>query len=165
MAKCNRCDFDSLTSSKFCPNCGMKLQPSREEASPNFSSLRLFWDTNKGKSAIALGVLAGLSVLAFGLGGLGGGSDRTSDGPSNALTVEQFGCSYGTEVASAIIRNNSQEAVNAFVTVGLYSSEGTLQWSGTNYGLVEAGGKSLINVRLGGYIYSVGQCKIINTGY
>lgn len=97
----------------------------------------------------------------------GAGSVNNSTGgmsPDN-ITVEKFACTLGTRTASTILKNSGRESVNAFVTVGLYGSEGTLQHTATNWGLVEAGGTSLINVSLDPYFYSVGKCSIINVGY
>ena len=169
--KCTTCQTSLGTNARFCSGCGMQVHenvPAHQDvkvppgASVSFEETFESWmSKNSRKVWWAAGAVTVLLVIGGLISSSGGGSNYDSNG----ITVEQFGCSFGTEVASAIVKNNTNEAKNAFVTVGLYGTEGTLQWSGTEWGMVEAGGKRLINVRLGGYMFIRGDCKIINVGY
>lgn len=172
---CDFCLGRVQESAKFCPSCGLNLSEGKnrnegvvmaEDAHQKITEASSeSWMAKNKKLSLGLGAVAAGFLMIILLGTSGGGGSVGPSNQSNPIEVERFGCSYGTEVASAIVRNNGSEGVNAFVTVGLYGSEGTLQWSGTEWGYVEPGGTSLINVRLGGYIYLVGECKIINAAY
>ena len=119
---------------------------------------------------IGLGVILAAFAAVWAFTTLGGGFPGTSNPQSptidpNGISVKQFGCTVGTSVASAIVESRLKESVNAFVSVGLYGSEGTLQHTAVGYQIVEPGGRSLINVPLDPYIYTAGDCRIINVGY
>lgn len=158
--KCQSCESEIDAEKNFCPECGNAVVKSNEPEG----------ETNEGSDLantplsvkVWIGALVVVVLIVTGAIFSGGNSGTT---PSSEITVEEFYCSYGTETASTVISSSASETVNAFVTVGLYGSEGTLQHTATNYGYVEPGGKALVNVSLSPYMYTVGDCRVVNAGY
>lgn len=160
---CSDCKSEVRNEANFCPFCGEALQISRsddeqEKTESWFSNLS---ETSRTSLFAFIAVFVIIVVALFSLGsGNGSGSDT-----SNEISVDEFYCSYGTQTASIVVSSSASETVNAFVTVGLYGSEGTLQHTATDYSYVEPGGSALINVSLSPYMYTVGDCRVVNSGY
>ena len=179
--KCGLCGELLRPSAKFCPECGTQRHVRLEERAETQASepgtanstaqksasevVETILASAKKSPAKYLGIVGGSIVGLLIIASLSSGSSEQTSYDPNGITLVEFGCSFGTTVASAIVRNNTDEALNAFVTVGLYGDNGTLQWDGSEYGMVEARGTRLINVTLGGYQFTRGDCKIINVGY
>lgn len=158
--KCQSCKSEIDEEKNFCPDCGRAVVKSKE---PEAKDDEVFgWDNIDKSVKIGIGALV-VAVLIVVAAVFSSGNSGTA--PSSEITVDEFYCSFGTETASTVISSSASETVYAFVTVGLYGSEGTLQHTATNYGYVEPGGRALVNVSLSPYMYTVGDCRVINAGY
>lgn len=155
--KCQSCESEINEEKNFCPDCGNAIVKSQEPEVESNEGSRLANMPLLAKVWIGALVVAVLIVTAAIFSG--------GNSPSSEISVDEFYCSYGTETASTVISSSASETVYAFVTVGLYGSEGTLQHTATNYGYVEPGGRALVNVSLSPYMYTVGDCRVINAGY
>lgn len=158
--KCKNCESEISEANNFCPDCGSAVvkgdsfEGKTNEGSA-FSNMSKFKKVGLGASLFAVGLI-GVALFSSG---------NSGSTPSSQITVEEFYCSFGTQVASTVISSSASETVYAFVTVGLYGSEGTLQHTATNYAYVEPGGTSLVNVSLSPYMYTVGDCRVMNAGH
>lgn len=178
MQNCRNCEFKLREGANFCPKCGQNVagviatEPAPLDTIHDGEGPRGYLPKALNKNQmiaavftvlaiIVLMVIAAISSSGSGHGNSGGGSSGTLSGD---LYVDEFYCSIGTTTASAIISSTVSETVYAFVTVGLYGSDGTLQATNTEYQYVEPGGQSLVNIPLGG-TYIVGDCRVINVGY
>jgi len=171
---CQECNKEIRESANFCPFCGTQILAPGIQTDQNLlegdaNTFGLFEKINERLSPLAKGTLTVVLIAVFSsifillTSGNGGGS--SSNKSSGDIVVDEFYCSIGTETASIVISSKLEETVNAFVTVGLYGSEGTLQHTATSYAFVEPGGTSLVNVPLDPYVYTVGDCKVVNSGY
>lgn len=165
---CNKCHLPQRLEAKFCNNCGAKLDKPKvefgvdiQEHAKGMSAPQSFWQKLDKKSKVVFVSIAALALVFGFSSGFSGGNG----GDGGGLTVDFFGCSIGTRAASTIVKSTLPEQVYAYVTVGLYSEDGTLVHSATDYGLVEAGGKSVINVSLSPYQNIGTTCRVIEVGY
>lgn len=163
MEKCKSCNSDVQPTSRYCPRCGSELHATPRQVQSR-EPLQ-FWKKLDRKTQWSIAVVAGLAFILSFANAFSGGTNGQDNSPSSGLTVDFFGCSFGTMAASTIIKSSLEENVNAFVTVGLYAENGTLVHSATGYGLVEAGGSSLINISLRPYQNIGTECKVIELGY
>ena len=163
MKECIACAEEILGAAVLCKHCGTR------QDDPEFSIIATERETksiqsgaSSKKTTLVIGASVGAALLI--LAGFISTLSAPDSGSQGGITVEEFGCSFGTRAASAIVRSSLDEGVNAFVSVGLYG-DGVLVHSAVGYGFVEPGGKALINVSLAPYSFIAGECKIINSGY